>query len=90
MTNADMQLLWCGAVLNAQLPWGVGRLWTEALLPAIYTALVAAGGTVISGLLTLPSLASDELREVLACTLRSVGSSISGCQHFRSPPPPLF
>ena len=68
----------CGAVLNAQMPWGAGRLWTRSLLPAIYTALVAGAATGVSGLLMLSTLASDELREVLAATLLSVGSSVSG------------
>lgn len=50
----------------------------QALLPAIYTALVAALGVVVSGLVTLPSLARDELRDVLADTLQLIGTSVTG------------
>ncbi len=50
----------------------------QAILPAIYTALVAALGVVVSGLVTLPSLARDELRDVLSDTLRTVGTSVTG------------
>ncbi len=78
--DAELQAC-CGAVLNAHVSWGAGRLWTQSLLPAIYTALVAGAATVVSGLLMLSTLAGDELRDVLAATLLSVGSSVSGCAH---------
>lgn len=87
--DAELQAC-CGAVLNAHVSWGAGRLWTQSLLPAIYTALVAGAATMVSGLLMLSTLAGDELRDVLAATLLSVGSSVSGCAHVMLFPIILF
>ncbi len=39
---------------------------------------MAALGVVVSGLVMLPTLARDELRDVLAETLRTIGTSVTG------------
>lgn len=48
-------------------------------MPSIYLALITTAGCLVSGALMLTTLASDELREVLADTLQQIGVCISGC-----------
>ena len=51
---------------------------TQIVVPQILIGLIAALGCLVGGTLLLPSLATDELREVLADIIQTCGYSISG------------
>ena len=51
---------------------------TQIVVNQILIGLIAALGCLVGGTLLLPSLATDELREVLADIIQTCGYSISG------------
>ena len=50
----------------------------QIVVNELLISLIAGLGCLIGGTLLLPSLATDELREVLADVIQSCGMSISG------------
>lgn len=50
----------------------------QVIVNQIWLGLIAALGCLVGGTLLLPSLATDELREVLADIIQKCGYSISG------------
>ena len=52
--------------------------WLQVVVNQILLGLIAALGCLVGGTLLLPSLATDELREVLADIVQQCGYSISG------------
>ena len=50
----------------------------QVIVNQLFLGLIAALGCLVGGTLLLPSLATDELREVLADIIQKCGHSISG------------
>ena len=57
---------------------GAGHALLQIVVNQLLISLIAALGCLIGGTLMLPSLATDELREVLADIIQMCGHSISG------------
>lgn len=68
-------------------PGGIFVLWClQVVVNQILLGLIAAAGCLLGGTLLLPSLATDELREVLADIIQQCGYSISGYASCVFPP----
>ena len=98
VTNATANACWnqeCHAfvLLAAGLLRYIGAMLLlpclQVIVNQILLGLIAALGCLLGGTLLLPSLATDELREVLADIIQKCGYSISGYASRVFPPEPV-
>ncbi|KAL0036649.1 hypothetical protein WJX79_004029 [Trebouxia sp. C0005] len=66
------------SILTGEFTWPARVMWRQIVVNQILIGLIAALGCLVGGTLLLPSLATDELREVLADIIQTCGYSISG------------
>ena len=65
-------------------------VFLQAVTNILFAGLAAGGGTLISGLLVLPTLARDEMRNEVEGLVRGLGQSLSGyASHMFVPDQPL-
>ncbi|KAL3157526.1 hypothetical protein ABBQ32_011986 [Trebouxia sp. C0010 RCD-2024] len=71
-------LSYCITILGGEFIWPARLMWRQVIVNQLFLGLIAALGCLVGGTLLLPSLATDELREVLADIIQKCGYSISG------------